>query len=336
MWNFSSPSKMNLTVKGSPIPYMAFHIGSLVHRILEEQIQVHRMPDIDALLADEEQQLEFEYISLVGAGWSQEERDMVAETRYLVKDVCTRYFEHYGAERPLGDEYRYLKAEVTFRVLIPRTWSYLRGTIDGIAVHEPTGQVWLVEHKTVSEGFAKLEHLLLDSQLQAYCWAARVLLGYRVEGIIYDGISKKLPKRPELLANGQLSRAQITTTAALYREAIQQYGLSEDDYLPTLLKLEAKERSPENGFFLRHKIRFADSTLDQFESDLVDIARAMQDVNVKLYPTPKWEGCWDCSFKDLCLATQNREDTTYLLQERYTQSKGWRTTRAKPVRRLKL
>ena len=332
-WDIGSHQRQNLSPKQG-LPSKAFHIGSMVHRILELKIKGIKQTIIDQILKNERKQLEQEYYQLVGAGWSTEEREEIEAREELVLSMIASYFIHYGDES-LGKDYQYIEAELTFQVRIPKTMNWLIGTIDGVAVHKSSGKVWLVEHKTFGQSAAKLEDLRMNYQMLAYSWAARSLLGYPVEGIIYDGLAKKLPGTPELLKNGKgLSKKWIITTAEIYKQEIYKYGFAEEDYTDILARLEGRDRSEDNGFFVRHKIRYSEAELNQFESEIVDITREMASKHVNIYPSVPWTGCWDCSFQELCTAIQTCIDTKWILSEKYQQSSGWKTTRTTPIRSL--
>lgn len=289
-WDFESPNRRFLVPKRA-MPHLAFHIGSLAHKILEEQIFLGEVPDMKKLVAAAEVDLEQEYRKVVGVGWSTSEAEKVQESSQLVISMMTNYFEYYHPKFPLGPEIDYECAEVTFRVPIPGTEHHLRGTIDGIAKHKKTGQYWLVEHKTVSTYFPKMEDLQVNYQLLAYSWAFWKLTDVAPAGVIYDGISKKVYKRKE----------------------------------PTLSEL-----------FARYNIRFSKAALMQFENELALVSREMSNQEQNILPNFLWQGCWDCNVRDLCTATQLREDVDWIIAEKYRRSDGWKTTNVDPLEKLKL
>lgn len=336
-WDIESPNRQNLALKQA-MPNEPFYIGNMVHRFLELKAKRTSMPFIDLALGHLRSQAEQNYRNIVGCGWSTVEQEEIESYEELVYSIMANYFDHYGDEHPLGADYEYLQAELTFQVRIPRTRNYLIGTIDGVAIHKPSGNIWLVEHKTFGQNPAKLEDLRMNYQMLAYSWAARSLLGYSTEGVIYDGIAKKIPGTPELLKNEKgLSKTWIITTASIYRAEIAKYGFDMADYTEILERLEAQDRSENNRFFVRYKIRYSEAELDQFESELVLITREMASKHIKIYPTSPWSGCSgvsNCSFRDLCTAIQTCADTTWLLQDKYQKNPGWKTTQTKPIRSL--
>jgi hypothetical protein len=309
MWNFESYNRMNLRTKG-PIPHLAFYVGDICHRILEAQILEGHRPDIAGIVGRAEQEAEDRYRELVGVGWSSDERDLLNDSRDLVTGIMNHYFNHWGAINPLGDDFEYLHAEVTFRVQIPGTEHHLLGTIDGIARHE-SGELYLVEHKTTSVGFPKPEELQIARQLQLYTWAARILYGKPISGVVYDGILKKVPVLPRVLKDGSLSRQAVATTPALFRKAIQVLNLNEADYEDVISNLR------DDYFFRRYTIRFTQKSLDLFGEQLRAVVTDMANPELPLYPNVSWQGCWDCRFRDLCAATQMGEDVSPLIELNY-------------------
>lgn len=289
-WDFESHNRRNL-VSRRAMPHVAFHIGTVAHKILEENIFLGATPDIDKIIKDAETELEDEYRSVVGAGWSTVERESVEEGGDIVRSMMTAYFRYYTPLQPLGPDMQYECAEVTFRVPIPSTEHHLRGTIDGIAKQPETGQYWLVEHKTVGTYFPKIEDLQVNYQMLAYSWAFWQLTGTIPAGVIYDGMLKKQYKRK----------------------------------VPTPDEL-----------FMRHRVRFSKAALQQFENELCSVSNEMSDTEQNILPNFLWQGCYDCSVRDLCTATQLREDVGFLIAEKYKPNPGWRTTKVEPISTFKL
>lgn len=308
-WKYESSNKMGLRTI-NPSPSAALHVGTVVHAVLEANVSLRRRPNIQAVIDASEIELENYYRSLVGVGWSPSEREIVRSSRDLISGVCNHYFNYYGDINPLGPDYTYRHAEITFSVPIPGTEHNLRGTIDGIA--EGEDGVYLVEHKTTSQGFPEATELQIGRQLQSYVWAARTLLGRPVQGIIYDGIAKKVPAVPEVTKKGMLSKGPITTTPAIYRAAIKAVGQDESDYADILAKLEGQ--SP---FFCRHVIRFPERSLELFSLQLKQIVIDMANPDLPLYPNRVWTGCYDCRYQELCTAEQLGEDIDTIIHFKY-------------------
>lgn len=332
MWDYSSLSRKGLRSL-NPTPHSAFHVGAVVHQALEAQVSLGHRPNVEVLIDKAEEELEDFYRSIVGTGWSKEERDRLMTSRQTILGVTKHYFDYYGSENPLADlNCVYKHAELTFEVPIPGTEHTFKGTIDGIAEHD-SGEVFLVEHKTTSMGFPSATDLQIGRQLQAYVWASRSLLGKPVAGIIYDGISKKVPSVPSLTQAGLVSRAVITTTPEIFRMALKANNQTELGYEDILAKLDSQ--SP---FFQRHVIKFTNKALDLFGEQLKQIVTDMTNPDLPLYPNRVWQGCWDCHYQELCTSQQLGEDYEVIMDLKYTRESEARNPsgRNKAVRHLNI
>lgn len=127
-------------------------------------------------------------------------RDMTS----TILSMALHYRERYGREH----DWRTLGVQVWFEVPFPsrrggRASSkfWLRGCIDRVALHIPTGRVYVIDAKLrmgalnrdYREGFDN------DLQLPLYGWALRQL-GLECAGGLIDASAAKVPSWPELLA----------------------------------------------------------------------------------------------------------------------------------------
>jgi hypothetical protein len=178
-------------------PALALNIGQAIHQAFDAQAAGEDPLDSVARYFDEtEERIRREYQAIVGTGVSDVELLQLREARDLSEKLVFLYYERWGWENPLGTNWRYVDTEVTFKVPIPRTRGYLAGTFDGVVEHLPTETFWLMEHKTYSQT-PKETDLQVHMQLTLYCWAAERLFGTPVQGVLYDGIGKKLAKTKE-------------------------------------------------------------------------------------------------------------------------------------------
>lgn len=312
MWDYSSSNRQGLRSL-SPSSNLAFHVGTIVHQVLEAQVTLGRKPDIMGIIDRAEEELEDSYRKIVGTGWSSAERAQLQDSRELAYGMMTHYFNHWGEVNPLGTDLRYLHAELTFEVPIPGTEHSFIGTIDGVA-EDGQGDIYLVEHKTTSMGFPNEADLQTGRQLQSYVWAARYVINRPVRGIIYDGIAKRVPRIPEVTRRGELSRAPIVTTPEIYREAIRVCGLDEADYAEILAKLSGPSQ-----FFRRYTISYPERSLALFSQQLEQIVTDMANEELPVYPNRVWQGCWDCRYQELCTAQQLGEDTSFIRELKFKQ-----------------
>lgn len=158
-----------------------------------------------------------------------------------------------------------------------RAWYYGAG-LDLIVRNATSGELWLVEHKTTgaSDLDQYLRKLHLDPQIRGYAWAlldpdrdlsdpaivAAVIKGTGVRGIIYNVARKSVPRWPERIKSGTLSRAAIDTTWERYLEAIEAHGLNELDYTDMRDKLVGK------AFFARETYLLTGAELEDWRRDM--------------------------------------------------------------------
>lgn len=127
------------------------------------------------------------------ADWIEREiKDPYAQVAHSA--LAAGYYARWG----VGDrEYSVLGAEIEFRHPLIPGWEML-GIIDAV-VRAPDGDVWLVEHKTVSAktdiapGSQYWQKLRLDTQLGTYVRGSRTVLGDEPVGVIYDVLRKPEP-----------------------------------------------------------------------------------------------------------------------------------------------
>jgi hypothetical protein len=192
MWNLTSQNRMGLVRRaGLPAPLV---FGSAVHAAFAANFEGKDPVEAAAEYLDVEfARYEELYKDVVGTGLSPEEVGPIDAIVDDVLTVVTRYFEFYGTEAPLGEDFEYVIVETTFAVPIPGTRNRIIGTYDGIARQKSTGHHWLVEHKTYTTK-PNLDKLTTDPQMMTYLWAAERLFGVPLRGVLYDGVSKRVPK----------------------------------------------------------------------------------------------------------------------------------------------
>jgi hypothetical protein len=352
-WDIVSPNRQGLTRKG--IPQTALHIGSAVHHgIAAPVFGDDPLEAMEQWFQAERVRIGQEYAQLVGAAMGTAEILRLEESHQLARGLVAHYFERYTEDsiRP----FRYIAAELSFRVPLTINGEeiFLVGTCDGLAEDPNTGDIWLVENKTYSQK-PDLRYLKVDFQMRGYIWAMQTLLGIQLRGVLYNGLNKKLPKKPRVLANGTLSKEWLETTATVYEQAlVEHHGENWREVLvhPTkgmkvssnegcitghefygefLHRLKERDEGDTSPFFTRHKIPFSQAsirawsqTMHQVMTEIASIEREEKEGSrPPLYPNFRWEGCWDCQVADLCTALEEGDDYDYLAEQFY-QSGGYR------------
>lgn len=315
-WDLTSPNRQALVRPMSTKSY--FFLGSVVHEAIDRMANgTYTSHDLlDAIVEAEINEYEKQYKAAIGVGFSMGEREVFNPDKELARSILEMYFDHYEkndyrevglGEGTLGPRFSYVHSEITFQVPIPTTNGYLRGTMDGVAINNETGQIWIVEHKTYQRP-PKLDNLLLDDQFRCYQWAFQQLTGSLARGIIYDGMLKKAPTVPKVLKDGSLSRRDIDTTVKTYRNAVLNAGLNVEDYEDVIEGIQRVESSAENPFFSRHFIGLAPTALEETEKLLIDLYNEMNDPELRIYPNRPFSGCYDCGVRSICDAMTMGDD----------------------------
>lgn len=306
-WNFSSPLRMNLEPTST---YAPFFMGRAVHHCLELYYSPEHIPLQDSLdqFIDNEEKL----MAQGGELWTVE-KDMIEEQAAMSGDILYHYELWYTAYKGSFNDkdLEFISLEQEFEVPLRypsgrRVHKFqLAGRFDGVVKVKSTGEYWIWETKTTRSIKELTQSLANDEQAGAYLYAAQLLLGIPIAGVLYNIIRKKAPTSPRVNQDGTLSKNKsIDTTAAYYfikaRENHPDWSVPDtmsfyNDIL-NHLALEGKT------FFARVPVRRSPFEIDQLSTNLVDTAREMVNKHTPLYPSPNWYNCNFCSFRSPCLA----------------------------------
>lgn len=321
-WDVSSPNRQAL--RRIALPRAVLNIGTLVHAGIAGyhmgRQPVEAMQDV---YTSERDRFCVAYEQTVGAPPSAEELAEYTEQFQTALRVVERYFYKYGTP-PMGDRHEVIAAEQTFRVPIPGTDGFLIGTFDQI-VRQDTGRIFVGEIKTFQTK-PSYESLLLRPQFTAYVWALQQLRGERVSGVLYDGVSRKLPKAPALLQRGGVSKAwsESLDYQTYYQTVMETHG-SIAGYEDILERLIQRDQSPtENPFYVRHTILVSPAQVASFEEQLTRIYLDMGGNGLEpfVYPNFQTSCTWDCPITHLCSAMQHGEDADTLIANGFYKNDG--------------
>lgn len=228
--------------------------------------------------------------------------------------------KHYKEWASVEDNFEPYKMEVMFSlpitdpkgnpltVIHPKNGNEVpvvyEGRFDGI-VKDDMGHYWVLEHKTAKTFGDWDDKLDMDEQITSYIWAAEYLFDIPVEGVIYNGLRKKAPTKPQLLKSGKgLSKNKsIDTTYEVYLSSIMEHGFDPEDYQDILGILAAKG----NKFFRREYIKRTPAEIEMCKEQVYHEAVDMISANY-FYPNPNRDCGWDCDFSDVCVMMQNKAD----------------------------
>ena len=325
-WQWSSPLGENLEPDK---PYAPFFLGRVVHTALElyyrtgGKVSLYDATDISLTI-------EREKMESAGTLWESEE-EMLTEQSALAFGLM----EHYNIwvngkdhnRSPWGDDnLEYLDMETVFHVPImtekgkPSNRVFLGGRFDGIVRRRDDGSLWLFESKTTRSIMELQKTLAFDEQAGGYIYAAQILLGEQVHGVIYNIMRKKVPTRPRALNNGTLSQNKsIDTTMDYYWAAVKEHH-------PDMEKEELQEMYGDilqhlfdkgNTFFSRTVIRRTPLEIAELSRNLRVTSLEMVRPTTVLYPAPSWTNCTFCRFTAPCLSMNAGGDYEMVLEHEY-------------------
>jgi len=227
----------------------------------------------------------------------------------LGKSILTRYVDYSQAH----DHWEVVAVETTLQARLPRTHTYLVGTVD-LLVRQRDGKLWVVDNKTC-KSFVDPMDVELDDQMTSYLWLVEQNYGERPGGAIYNELRKKIPATPYELKNGGLSKSKsIDTTPEVYLAAVLEHGLDPMDYVDMFQKLE------HNDFFRRTPIMRTRPEIEAFAEDLAEISREIRKClsgNAYVYGSFSRNCSWGCDFLPLCRAAKMLGDVESLKQVMY-------------------
>lgn len=177
---------------------------------------------------------------------------------------------------------------------------------------------FILDYKTGSQPSGK--SLEIADQPTGYSYTYYRLTEELIEGVIIEGLMKKLPAEPRILQNGELSTAKNQNTLPdLYREEMKRRGLLHS--AKHLECLEALTQQAWDGYFEREITQRNFEQLMSYEDHLYYIVREMQAVTADpkhlAYPSPSQMRCPRCPFINVCTAMEDGSDYEYLLENQF-------------------
>lgn len=176
-----------------------------------------------------------------------------------------------------------------------------------------TGNSYTIYDHKFYAGFPSDLEVTQNDQASIYLWGLRKL-GLWPARFVLNVIRKDAPKQPTLLKNGSLSTAKTQlTTAELFRETVQYYGLTESDYEEYLEHLDNRP----DPFHQRYNISRSTRELDLLEQELFWEIVGMTDMNDKAFFRNPGRACAGCQFYELCRSEAEGGDSALMRQHYY-------------------
>lgn len=299
-WDFSSPLRQALAPK---LQQKSLQLGTLVHSLLEYYYGILQTPTIKEVGAYLQQLVSTEAIRLKGTELSELDFEnalqQTAANAVLAADIVSNYIR-WSKEN--DTDLLVLDTEMSFNVPLPNADVDVLGIMDTVFRSKSTDAIWVNDFKTCGTVFDTMANYLSLYSLQArlYVWALHKLYpNEKVGGMIFTIIKNTPPRKPTLLKNGQLSRDknQLTTWVA-YKDAVIINELDLNDYM------DMKQVLQHNEFVRRITIRIDDNELQQFERNMIIVAKSMVNSEIDIYPSPSFFGCQHCAYANPCRAVQ--------------------------------
>lgn len=327
MWALSSRSQRNLT----PIrPSAALSFGSLVHKVHEnwlldpaaEPAMLVAMAGQDVL---DNLTAAYKYAS-GGAEPDESELDGIYEQISLAQEVFKNYKEKWGSSLPVG--FTLVQPEQTIIVKIPGSehpcekcfgpGTYLQVTDEGQKEMADWGPDHLVEpgwmlanstrvYCTTCEGSGVTYHYLeatLDALIKddaGNLWVLeRKTYGQRPR-------LETLEENDQFLAyNWVLTQLELGPVGGILYDGMWKHELT--------------PRYKLDDLFIRTKLTRGLTELQNFEKQLLaevfDMASCAEDPG-RVYRNFRWEGCYDCGVRPICLAEFRGEDSESIIEGRF-------------------
>ena len=232
------------------------------------------------------------------------------DLKELAENICINYVSHY--KNDLRD-YKIIAVEMPFNIPLNPDTNYT-GIID-LIVEDRDGKVWFMDHKTTNSIDIFDKNSDMDRQISRY-WAALEVMGYNIQGFIYNILLKDYPQPPKVLKSGALSKDKSQKTDyTLYQQAIVDNGLNPDDYTDFLQYLQDQPKE----FFRRITV---ERTAQERKASLDELEQVIEDIQIKSeLLKPKWyrnitKDChWDCPFRSLCVAEMDGSNADHIRNE---------------------
>jgi len=245
--------------------------------------------------------------------------------------MLDRYCD-YAAQH---DDFQVLATEHILRVPVLRpdgraTRGIFTAKID-MLVRTNDGRLWVWENKTAASVISEFA-LDMDDQITRYAWAVQQTREEEVAGIYYNTLIKAVsrPKEPvgvskkNPLGKMSIDRGQVTDLAAWEAMArthgIPVYDEQTDMPLPEYAEFMDWLGSQPDRFIHRHKTYRSQTELAntglQMYDELLDMRLAVN--RQRIYRSVSRDCEWKCPYKDLCRATYDGDDCSYIIDSQFT------------------
>lgn len=139
--------------------------------------------------------------------------DLPGECEYLMSLYEETYTYH---DKPILVEHEFEKFPIS-----PSSKVLLKGRID-LVIEDPQRGIWLVEHKTASR-IPNEDERLVNPQVALYIPVVERILGTKVQGVLWNYIRTKIPKRKE---SKLLERRYLPTNEKIISQLLREVRIA--------------------------------------------------------------------------------------------------------------
>lgn len=305
-WDLSSNIRRNLTGVGAGPA--ALELGSLIHRaqggwLLEPTRKLVEIFNEQA--ADRVAEIEIKYQEVVGATISDEELAPVLDNIELGRAMCVNYEIQY--KTPVPRFMKFAAAEQEIVVDIPGTEHPCEdcngngGKKLYAKICESCNNTGVLYHQLTMT----LDGLLQDDKDRLYVLERKTIS------------PRFVPTYETLSMNAQFGRYAwgVRQVAQHFNAGGQVAGIVYDGMIKRATPARGKTL---DDLFIRKMIPKMPEELDEIGRRLAEEVNEIA-AGPPLYPTVPWQGCFDCSFTDVCLIMMQGNDPEFLIKSKYTQ-----------------
>ena len=299
-WDYSSFNRQGLSPIMQPKPYL--DLGTMVHKTLAYWIQKPTLDGISlqevflTIASQHRATVVSNYTRATNTHPSEMDMEPLLDAITLGASMMRNYQQYY--KEPLPPHLQFCSPEQEVLIPIPNTehlhaecgakgctqcndgmtQHYLKARLDALA-QDTMGNLYVVENKTYDKR-PDINLLEVSDQFIGYVWCAQQL-------------AKHMPNNPPVIGiayNGLWKRAAPPQR-------------------PKKLEL--------SDLFVRCIITPAQDEVDEYGRELTNTVMEMANTPY-IYKNRVWQGCWDCSYEQLCRTQSQAGDVDYVLRTQYT------------------
>lgn len=235
---------------------------------------------------------------------NEEDVEGVSYIRQTARDIVPRALDFLPGNMWEPIEINGKKA-IEYKFRYDLNGNMIVGTVDLVARHKPTNQVFIIDHKT--RGTLKDEDAeQYNLQLAFYQYILKKL-GVDVVGSAIFQIKSEPLATPKLNKNRTMSRSKISTTWNHYKKCLIENGLDPDEY-----EYEMQPKLESNEFFKLNKVFRSEKTINNmWDNIILPTIENIKSVK-KFIPNMTPMTCNFCSFSSLCNSEIDGSDTDYI------------------------